>query len=134
MSSRSIDVTPTVLSEPETESAPIRTQTPPPQVPSLPVVQQPFCQSPADPARCRSAVPPGYQVVRSSFALRAPSKSAHQRRSRSSLKCCRCCCTYTELERCLPFPTTDRRPKGAATSDVKRGKLSGHPALFDERT
>jgi hypothetical protein len=44
---------------------------PRPRFASLPVVQQPFCQSPADPARWRSAVPPGYQVVGSSFALRA---------------------------------------------------------------
>ncbi|XP_022362867.1 uncharacterized protein LOC111149850 [Enhydra lutris kenyoni] len=63
----------------ESQCAPIRTQFPHPLplITSLPVVQQPFCQSPADPARWRSAVPPGYQFVRSPFALRAPSKSTH---------------------------------------------------------
>lgn len=30
-------------------------------------------------------------------------------------------------------PTTDRRPQGAAVSDVKRGKLPGHSSLPDKR-
>lgn len=134
LSSCSIDVTPPAPSpsEPEAESAPIRTLAPPcSRVTSgaaaaiLSVVSGSHVLH-----KCSS---PGYQVVGSSFALRAPSKSAHPRRSLFSLKCYRCCCTSMEPERCLPFPTADKGPKGAATRDVKRGKLSGYPELFEER-
>lgn len=104
----------------------------PPLLASLPVVQQPFCQSPVDPARWRSAVPPGYQLVRSPFALRVPWKSGHERHSRSCLQCLRCCCIQLELVRCLPPPPLTGA-LGAAVRDVKRRKLSGHPALPDER-
>ncbi|KAM5153687.1 zinc finger and BTB domain-containing protein 11 [Callospermophilus lateralis] len=84
------------------------------------MVQQPFCQSRADPARWRSAVPPGYQLVRSPFTLPALSKSAHQRRSRPSAECGHCCCIYPGLVRCLPPPPLTgalREPSSAMSSE-----------------
>lgn len=105
----------------------------PPWFTSLPVVQQPFYQSPADPARWRSAVPPSYQLVSSPSAPRARPKSTHHRHSRSSLQCPRSCDLRPGLEPLSSSLATDRRPRGARVSDVKRGKLPGHPALPDER-
>lgn len=102
----------------EPKRAPIGVAAPPRYRASLPVVQQPFCQSPADPARCRSAVPPGYQVVGSSpprcrrAGRRAPSEreSAHHRRRLRSSPGRRG--PSPEPRRCLPLLTTDRRPRG----------------------
>ncbi|CAK6441581.1 unnamed protein product [Pipistrellus nathusii] len=90
MSPRSADVTPTASAarEPGANQGALPLPRPGPGPASLPVVQQPFSQSPADPARRRSAVPPGYQRVSApSSALRARPRGAPRRHSRSSPQC-----------------------------------------------